>query len=371
MPENSGLIPDEAVIRIVEAGILAPSGDNCQPWQVYINGGKLYLKNIEDKDRSLYNTKSIASFIAFGAMIENMTITAGSLGYDTSVTLFPEGENSSVVAAMDFVRGRTIVDPLLRFISKRCVNRKRYKPEQLGSQAKESLLKAAAEIQGAEIYIIEDDAKKRQMAKVLSINDRILFENKNLHDFLFDHLRWSKEEVESTRDGMSIESLELGDFQGRMFRLFASWKLVGFLNFFGFSRLVPAQSYKLCAGSTAVCVLLMKGTGFDGFVNGGRALQKIWLTASSLGMSLHPMTGVTLLIQRMRMTGKNDLSSAHEKVLRKLEGRLKKLLPIDDGKSIIMTFRIGYADPPSDKSLRLPVDKVLIKGLPGQLNKRT
>ncbi len=357
-------ISEENVVKIINAGTLAPSGDNCQPWQVLFYGGRLYLKNIETRDRSLYNAKNIASFIAFGAMIENMDIAAKSLGYDMSVTLFPDGENAQIVAVLDFSNSKVINDPLLHFINKRCVNRKKYKPKKIGSDTKQMLLNTASDFENAEFYLIEDDDRKRKMAEIISNNDRILFENKNLHTFLFDHLRWSRKEVESSRDGMSIESLELGNVQSKMFKMLSSWNLVRFLNIFGFSRLVPLQSYFLCRGSSALCVLIMKGKEDEIFIIGGRLFQRIWLTAASLGLSIQPMTGVTLLIQRLRMGVNNGLSITHQEILKNLEKRLKEILPVDENKSIIMTFRVGYTDPPTDKSLRLPAEKVLTKDMP-------
>lgn len=359
------MIQKEDLLKIINAGILAPSGDNCQPWQIYFDGEKLSLKNLEYKDTSLYNVKNIASYIALGAMIENMTIMAKSLGYEVSVKLFPEGENSSIVTILSFIKGQKISDSLLPFIDKRCVNRKKFKPRQLDRHARESLFETTSEFKGAELYMVEEDEKKKLLAKILSVNDRILFENKNLHDFLFKHLHWSKKEVELNRDGMSIESLELGALQSMMFRLLSSWNLVRFLNLFGFSRFVPNQSYKLCRGSSALCMLIMTGKGlFDSFVDGGRVFQRIWLTATSLGLALHPMTGVTFLIQRLRMTDKTELTIAHQKLLTELEKQLEEIFPITKEKSMIMAFRLGYADPPSDKSLRLQVDKVLIEDSP-------
>jgi hypothetical protein len=358
------MINREDLIKIVNAGILAPSGDNSQPWQIYFDGEKLYLKNLEYRDRSLYNVKNIASYIAFGAMIENMTIMAKSLGYEMSIKLFPEGGNSPIVAILSFVRGQVILDPLLSFINKRCVNRKKYKPKQLEPQVREFLLKVITGFKGAELYLIEDEEKKKKLAKIFSLNDKILFENKNLHDFLFKHLRWSREEVESSRDGMSIESLEIGSIQSKIFRLLSSWNLIRFLNIFGFSHIVPLRSYKLCKSSSALCLLLMKDTGFNSFINGGRVFQRIWLTATSLDLSLHPMTGITFLIQRLHMANGKDLSITHQRLLMDLEEQLKRFFPINRDKSMIMAFRLGYADPPSDKSLRLPVDKVLVEGNP-------
>lgn len=346
--------------KIVEAGIQAPSGDNCQPWQVYLDSEGLCIGNLDYKDTSLYNIKNSASYVAIGAMIENMAITAKSLGYDASVKLFPQGENSSTVADVRFIKGETVLSPLLPSIKKRGVNRKKFKAKQLELHAKEALLKVPSEFRGAELCIISDKEKMKHLARIFSLNDRILFENRNLHDFLFNHLRWSREDAETSRDGMSIESLELGFLQSKIFKFLSSWNLVRFLNLLGFSRLAPVQSYKLCTGSSALCVLLMQGLNSASFVEGGRVLQRIWLTAASLGLSLHPMTGITFLIQRLQMGEDKELSNSHRKYLISSYQRLKEILPVEH-KSIIMSFRLGYADAPSDKSLRLPLTSVLIE----------
>jgi nitroreductase len=355
-------IQREDLLKVVNAGILAPSGDNCQPWQIYYNKNRLCIKLIEQKDRSLYNFNNSASLIAIGAMIENMSIVAGSLGFNMSVSLFPEEEKPSVISELSFITAEKKHDHLLEFIGIRSVNRRKYKPLYLSPEEKGELMKVAEE-GNAELSLLENDGKK-EVSRILSMNDRVLFENRNLHDFLFEHLRWTREEVEASRDGMSIESLELGGFQSKMFRLFSSWNFVRFMNMFGFSRLVPQESYKLCMSSSALCMLLMDGREPEGFINGGRVFQRLWLTAESLGIALHPMTGLSLLIQRMHIADDKGLSNSHLTLLKSLEEGLRKYFPIDDDKSIIMTFRIGHADPPSDKSLRLPVDQVFVEGIP-------
>lgn len=354
----------EHIKNIINAGILAPSGDNCQPWQFHFDGEKLYLKNLEYRDTSLYNANNIASYLAFGAMIENMDIMAKSLGYSMSEKLFPQGNNASIVGVLHFNKGKEFHDPLLPFLGKRSVNRKKYKSRHLELSARDSLLTVVKKYQGAELYIVEDVVRKKKLAKIISLNDRILFENKNLHEFLFKHLRWSRQAVESSKDGMSIESLELGTFQSKIFRLLSSWNLVRFLNIFGFSRFVPIQSYNLCKGSSALCMLLIEGKQFERFIHGGRAFQRIWLTATSLGLSLHPMTGVIFLLQRLRMTNKEGLSVSHQSILKNSEEKLKQIFPINNSKSMVIAFRLGYAEPPSDKALRLPLDKVFLEGNP-------
>jgi nitroreductase len=348
----------EELKKIVGAGILAPSGDNSQPWQLYYDGEKLHVVNLPERDTSLYNVGDIASFIAFGAMAENMAIAAQSLGYAIDISLLPKGATVPFVASMSFTKGETIRDPLLPYIPQRCVNRKPYKRKPLSRSVIDSLLKAAGERKDAKLCLIDQGEEKNIMAKNLALNDRIVFENEKLHSFLFTHIRWSRDEIETSRDGLSIGSLELGAFQSKMMKVLASWKVVQFLNRFGFSRFVPDQAYQLCKGSSALCILSHTGTGLDSYFHGGRVLQRIWLTATSVGLSLHPMTGLVYLIHSVR-SGHKGLSDNHKKLLFKSFESLKKLCPLGENESYIMAFRIGYADPPSDKSIRLPLEKVL------------
>jgi hypothetical protein len=352
---------EEELRRIVSAGILAPSGDNCQPWKLYFDGGQLHLINLPERDTSLYNVNDIASSIAFGAMLENMSIAAQSLGYIPSVSLFPKGMKIPLVASIQFAKGQTLDDPLLPYMPQRCVNRKAYKRKQLTKADIDALYRTVGERKEARLCLIDKQSEKNLLAEILAMNDRIVFENENLHNFLFTHIRWSKDERETSRDGLSIDSLELGAFQSRIMKVLSSWKLVQLLNRFGFSRFVPQQAYQLCKGASALCILSYAGTGLDSYLNGGRVLQRIWLTATSLGLSLHPMTGLIYMIYAIHSGGKG-FNDNHKRVLLTSFDALQKLCPLGENESYIMAFRIGYADPPSDKSLRLPLEKVLVFG---------
>ncbi|MDI6789725.1 MAG: nitroreductase family protein [Thermodesulfobacteriota bacterium] len=44
------MIPKDILLKIVEAGIWAPSGDNCQPWRFTWNSQKLLLLNVPERD---------------------------------------------------------------------------------------------------------------------------------------------------------------------------------------------------------------------------------------------------------------------------------------------------------------------------------
>ena len=161
-------------------------------------------------------------------------------------------------------------------------------------------------------------------------------------------------------DGMPIDSLELGRLQGKAFRLFSSWGLVSFLNQLGFSRFASRHSLHPMRSAPAVCLLTMRGGARSDYVRGGRVLERVWLTLTSLGIAMQPMTGITFLILRLRIAEGEGLSSAHRQRLALIQRQLYDLFPLGDQEALILLFRIGYADPPSGRSLRRPLQGVLI-----------
>ena len=68
----------------------APSGENCQPWRFIVDGDKIKIFNIPERDTSLYNVLQFGSFVAHGALIENMLIASSAVGCRGIIQLFPD-----------------------------------------------------------------------------------------------------------------------------------------------------------------------------------------------------------------------------------------------------------------------------------------
>jgi hypothetical protein len=88
-------------------------------------------------------------------------------------------------------------------------------------------------------------------------------------------------------------------------------------------------------------------------------LEQIWLTATRHGIAFQPITGITFLLLRMRLTGGEGLSSDHRRLLERIEEELKRVYPEGAAESPIMLFRLGLAPPPSGRAPRLPLEQVL------------
>jgi hypothetical protein len=341
--------------RILESGALAPSGDNLQPWKIGWEGDTLRLSVDTSRDQSLYNFQYRASLIAIGAMIENIVITAPEFGLTTQIEWSSEDGDPFPVARVTLRPGASPSDPLFPFIARRCTNRRPYAARPIASSVLQSLRAAIPADGRSELQIFESRAQRQLLARAASLNDRLLFKIRPLHDQFFKTLRWTRGEAEATRDGLFFKTLELGPLaQG--FKAMRSWNVVRVANAFGASFTAPVHSYLTFMRSGAFGFLQMSDSSREAFIDGGRRLQRLWLTATSLGLSFQPMAGMLYLLPYLRADEGHAFGGAERSLLLRAEGLLKQALPLDSGKAAIMLFRIGYGPSPTATSLRRPIE---------------
>jgi nitroreductase len=346
-----------SVKDIVEAGLKAPSGDNCQPWRLVVDGNSIDIFNVPERDTSLFNHAQRASLIAHGALLENMAVASRALGYEIAVATFPDKANRDHVASVFLKKSKPKDEPLYPYIEKRTTNRKRYDSKPLSEEEKEVLLKASEPYAGCTLRLVEGKRKKT-VCKAIGENDRIVFENRRLHRFLFDHIRWTEEEALRTRDGLHIKTLELPVMDTLGFRLLKKWKVTQCMNALGSSRMVARRARKLCRSAGALGLVAVRENAADGFLSAGRVFQRAWLEASRMGLSVQPMTGITFLIQKVLLGQTGGLSETHIESIRLAHKSVRSAF--DVGLQIpTVLFRVGRAKPPSGKSLRIPGDDVV------------
>ena len=263
----------EKILKVLEMAVRAPSGDNCQPWRFVVTPPRVHLYNVPEKDNSLYNFEQKASLIAHGALLENLEIAASTFGLAVTVTLFPDARESDWVAEVLFEEKSDLAsDPLFDSIAKRNTNRRLFDSRSLSAEVHQSLHQSDEKIDGTKVYLSRDDSEKQSLAALVSQNDRLVFENPYLHKFLFDHIRFSPQEVEESRDGMDLRSFELPFMDRLVFGVLKSWKAVRVVNSFGFlSKKVTKQAEKLCLSSSALGLVTVSGDSARDFVRGGQA----------------------------------------------------------------------------------------------------
>ncbi|MDX9708227.1 MAG: hypothetical protein RBT64_01620 [Trichloromonas sp.] len=345
---------DDRIAHLLKLAAAAPSGDNCQPWKLVLDEGRLQLFNRPDQDTSLYNHAQRASLLAHGALLENLAIAAPGLGLRVEIRLFPDPAAPEHVAEVLFADGDTAKDPLNDWIERRCTNRKKYVPIPLTEFQRRELVAAPADGAVARVHLAHEPGEVRTLAGLLAKNDRLVFENRNLHAFLFDHLRWSDEEARTTGDGMDIKTLELAPPDRLAFPLLKHWPLVGFLNRLGLPHLIEHTALKLLGSSAGIAGVSLPDLEPATLVRGGRGMQRFWLQATALGLAVQPVAGLALLVQRLRSGNNDELDEAQRALVTEVGAGLDGVFG-NAGHPLVMCFRLGTCAPPSARALRRPV----------------
>jgi hypothetical protein len=343
--------------KILEVAINAPSGDNVQPWKIILSGNSLELCNLPNRDSSLYNFNQAASLIGHGALIENIEIAAKEFGYKVLIELFPKSSDNhttDIVAKIDFQKADTKKDPLFEFIPQRITNRKKYNSDLLTDHQKKSLSDL-----NSNLKLVDDREGVKSLAEISSLNEQLVLENQKMHQFLFQHVTWTKQESEEKRSGLYIQTLEMPKPAEIVFRAARHWSRMKFLNKLGLSKKVSKENkkvYQHSAGFAAIAIPNYEGTSF---INLGRLLERAWLKATELGISIQPLTGITFLYQAIQR-GNKDLDSQQIELIQQGYNKMAQIFGVKEEK-IGFVFRYGISEAPSAPSPKYLFEEVVVE----------
>jgi hypothetical protein len=343
--------PPGFIEKIAQAGALAPSGDNLQPWTLSNDDESLLLFHDPNQDRSLFNVHHLASYIALGAVLENVLIAATKYNYRANICYFPEPQKKDLIARVTFARGAE-VDPLVDSIGKRCTNRRPYETRALDSSTIQRLNLEPNRFPHIGLVWLSDQSSLKKIGAIVSRAERLLFENPLVHGHLFSTLRWNQAEIERTRDGLPIASLELGRVGSLAFRTLKNWTIVKSLNRFGLSKAVANHSTVLMKRCSAAGLITAPDITPSSFLEVGHSFQRVWLNATKENLAFQPMTALIFLQLRSRLGDYQGIATEQRTVIDGLRRDLDEFLGISQGRVPAMLFRLGYGAPPSGKTLR-------------------
>lgn len=352
---------------LVEAAITAPSGGNNQPWEFYVDGDAVYVVN--DRSRASSPTLDVgerATYAALGAAVENIVVAAAGAGRSARVQWLPVADNPLIAARVELVDAPVAAadSALSAYIGARLTNRRpgRQTPLQ-GDQV--AALQAAASAHGGQLHLCSDKARLDELAEILGIGDALRMFTVNLHAEMMSELRWTPHETEATRDGIDIATLELGGAQRGMIRMMRRFGFAKVMRKLGAGKAFIAANRQTLAASSAFAVVTIPGHGLADYLQGGRAMERVWLTATSLGLAFQPLAALAYLLMRVRFFAGQGLPPELARTLQELLARMDRVFPeIDPTHGHVLYFRLADAEPVTVRSLRRPVDAVLRVGKP-------
>lgn len=358
----------KAIIKsVVQYAISAPSGGNCQPWKWQLKNQQLFVIHDKKRSESFLDFGHSAAMLALGAACENAILAFHHFGYEVKLEVFPKQSSfADTVACLSFSKladqnsESHQFDHLFSQIPKRYSNRKfgrSHEPLDRGLQDK--LNSAIHSIKGAQLQLLQGSTQLNKIGDILGQGDRVRFLNKQLHGEMMSEVRWSEQETLKTRDGIDLETLELTPADRAGILLCRSWPAMNLLSRLGGGVALEKISKKAVQHSSAVGLLTMPESGHQDFFQGGRALQRFWLTATELGISLQPMSSLPYLFARLVRGAGEGLPDQQRRELEKLRIKYEELFSLSPQNAEVLLFRLSFADPGSARSLRLHVDDVL------------
>jgi nitroreductase len=326
---------EEKLTFLLNYAVLAPSSRNSQPWKFNVTNDSILV--FADKSRRLQvaDRDQRELYISLGCALENLLIAAEHFGYNCSVAYFPQEKDLvAKVVLQPVANPPNPPNPsrdtrLFYAITSRQTNRNPYELRTISLADLETIksLSSDADVD-VSIFITSDSTIKKGFQDLVVQANGIQYSDA---DFKSELGHWLGQGVMGPTG-----------VQAKIAQLAVVFLDVG-----------PQQTEKdaLLINSTP-CLGFISTAKNDSIssLKAGRVLERFWLAATALGVSMHPMS--------------QALEVAETKA------NLTDLLPAESGMmQVQQAFRLGYAKPGGAHSTRRPLQEVLVTELVSQKTK--
>jgi len=346
------------LIKVAESGILAPSADNNHHFRLEIGADALQLRADEEFRHGHEAHRRFLTLISFGAVVENMVLRAGQLGFRTDVAwcLEPGAETVARLGFFDNPGGAP--DPLAEAISQRHTNRRMYRGQPLPAPSRAALDGAAGGIDTVHdaVHVTWlEGLPRRRAEKLIWHAETERFRTRALHEELFAAIRFDLDWKTAAAFSLSPASLEVEPPARPVFKAVRRWPTMRALNRLGAHHLFGLRAGYLPARQAPdLAVVSTTLPGDAGAVAAGRAFERLWLQATLMGLSMQPMAASTVLM--LQTPEENGASDALR--LRLAEG----WRGIIGDRTPVIVFRAGHAALPTVRAGRRPGIDYLVDG---------
>lgn len=362
---NAEYVPSaEEMETMIEAANRAPSAGNNQPWQWFMKDGVLYLFHEKGRTKSFGDYNDIASHIALGTAIENLEISCYNLDIKPEISIFPSYENKKLVACITFANNKKNTqlykpEEFAKVIYTRETNRGLGPRKPIKQEKYDLIAEAVSSIEGAEFHYRNSDEDLDKLADIMGAAERLRLLHEEGHfEFYEKEIRWNDEHSRETKDGIDIGTVDVSASEVVGLKLVKDPRVVKLLAEWGGGRALENMARKAIAGASAVGLITMPSFSPENFVKGGRAVERMWLSANENKISVQPMLAVPLHFARLIYGNSEGMPDFMKTEFETLREKYLQIFPTIEDKGEIFLFRLCIADEPEIKSYRYPVSEV-------------
>ncbi len=305
------ILSNDTFLKLIEAGASAPSADNMQAWEFRKNNNSIEI--YYPRQRALpTDVIDMFGFTGIGAAIQNIIIEADSIGYLSIVEYNSSNKKDEYVAIISLSEGNSN-NNLASYISKRNTNRNPYNTEPLSEKIISILTESVYEFEGG-IHWTTKKADYTQISYLDANSSYIRLEHKPLRDELFDVLRFTKQDIEKHRYGLTFESLEVPKFATLFARLLKYNSVSKIVSKLGIGKMVAKQLSDKLRKTGALCLITAENQNPRSYIETGRAMEQLWLTATKHGLSIQPYGVLPQYLTKVQLNPESFLPKYAEKI---------------------------------------------------------
>jgi hypothetical protein len=316
--------------RLIECATLAPSGHNTQPWRFRISNGSIELRADLYRRLPVVDPDDHALYISLGCALENLVIAAEHDGLAARLDPY-FGDSNDPCIRVHLAPGEVNEDSgLYPVLARRQSNRRRYNRRKIKEEELARLLQAgrrdAVELRSFAVGSPEISP----IIEFVREGNRQQFSDRTFVEELVSWVRFSRREVQRTSDGLFGPALG--------FPPVPRW-----LGKFIMTRLLSPESEakrqaRAIDSSSHLLLFIARNHDKTGWIETGRAFQRVALTATLLGMA-HAHVNMPCEVPTVR-------------------SRLAEHLGLVNREQPLLLIRIGYAQA-MPRAPRRPVEAVL------------
>jgi len=347
--------------QILDLARWAPSGDNTQPWRFEIvHDQAVVVHGYDTRDHCVYDLDGHPSQISLGALLETIAIAATAQGWRVETSRRADMPDTAPTFDVRFVPDAQLApDPLVAQIRVRSVQRRPMRTRSLSPAEKQTL---EASLGGAfSVHWLEGFDVRLKSARLMFANAKLRLTMPEAYQVHREVIEWN---ARYSDDKVPDQALGVDPITAKlMHHVLGSWERVRFFNRYLAGTVAPRLQMDLIPGVLCAAHFVLLGANtarsIDDYVSAGRAMQRFWLTATSLGLTLQPEMTPLIFSRYVRERRRFSDEPGMDELARSLADRLDALVGEKDAQRAVFMGRIGAGPPAKSRSTRRRLEDLI------------
>ncbi len=359
LPESGARVEDlpDDLREILELAMLSPSGGNSQQWRFVVRARAADVVHLPERSagHALFDNRGTLHRVVMGTVIESIVVATRARGLSVQVDYDPPGPDDLVYARITICESGPAATPAERVLGDALSTRRSQRALSKGRPLTDEELTAlhqAVAGSPASLWISGDETTMKIYGEGIAMGNRLRVLVKEMHKEAFDEFYFRSDDPHR-QDGLAIENLQLGYPEQIAFRVLRRPEIAQFLHERGEGSRLLEFGRDWADGASAVGAVTAAGDTRRDIVEAGRAVMRIWLAATAIGVGMHPTT--TLLHESEMLDGpEGDVFSSERKEIETRMAEFRRALLRGSDAPLALVFRLVAGPEMPDMKKKTP-----------------